>query len=501
LSVRKRTPPSVSGQQGKAGGANFISFEHFKGTAFAQTLNTLEPMTGKSGKVLIIDDDEDILYSARLLLKQHYSIVRIEKDPNRIPLILKDDHYDVILLDMNFSGDATSGTEGFNWLKKILEIDPASVVVLITAYGNIEMAVKAIKEGATDFVLKPWQNEKLLATISSAMRLSESKQEIEDLLSKQKQLTSDLDSQFHDIIGISEEMKRVFNTIQKVAKTDANILILGENGTGKELVARAIHRQSERNGQIFLSVDMGAVSESLFESELFGYMKGAFTDAKEDKPGRFEIASGGTLFLDEIGNLTPNLQMKLLAVLQNRQVTRLGSNISKPIDIRLVCATNLPVSELKSENRFRQDLLYRINTVEIHLPPLRTRTEDIALLANHFLGTYCRKYNKKQKLLSNEALSKLRSYNWPGNVRELQHTLERVVIMNESDTLQSEDFIFLSGENRTDGTMIDNFHLEEAEKMLIIKAVSKHDGNLTQAAKELGITRAALYRRLEKYGL
>jgi DNA-binding NtrC family response regulator len=458
-------------------------------------------MTSKPGKILIIDDDEDILYSARLLLKQHYSIVRIEKEPNQIPAILKDEHYDVILLDMNFSGDATSGTEGFNWLKKILEIDIASVVVLITAYGNIEMAVKAIKEGATDFVLKPWQNEKLLATVSSAMRLSESKQEIEDLLSKQKQLTHDLDSQFHDIIGVSEEMKRVFGTIQKVSKTDANVLILGENGTGKELVARAIHRQSDRSSQIFLSVDMGAVSESLFESELFGYMKGAFTDAKEDKPGRFEIATGGTLFLDEIANLTSNSQVKLLAVLQNRQVTRLGANIPKQIDIRLVCATNLPISELKSENRFRQDLLYRINTVEIQLPPLRKRTEDIPLLAEHFLKMYCRKYNKKQKLLSTDSLSKLTSYNWPGNVRELQHTLERVVIMSESDMLQPADFLSLSGETTSDGTTIDNFHLERAEKMLIIKAVSKNEGNLTKAAKELGITRAALYRRLEKYGL
>ena len=310
-------------------------------------------MNNRTGKILIVDDDEDVLLSARLLLKQHYSIVRIEKDPNRIPDILKDEHYDVILLDMNFSGDATSGSEGFNWLKKTLELDPTAVVVLITAYGNIEMAVKAIKEGATDFVLKPWQNEKLLATISSAMKLSDSKREIEDLLSKQKQLTSDLDSQFQEIIGTSDEMKRVFSMIQKVARTDANVLILGENGTGKELVARAIHRHSDRSDKIFLSVDVGALSESLFESELFGYMKGAFTDARENRPGRFEIASEGTLFLDEIGNLTANLQVKLLAVLQNRQVTRLGANIPKPIDIRLICATNLPLTELKSENKIQ----------------------------------------------------------------------------------------------------------------------------------------------------
>ena len=458
-------------------------------------------MNNRAGKILIVDDDEDVLLSARLLLKQHYSIVRIEKDPSRIPDILKDEHYDVILLDMNFSGDATSGSEGFNWLKKTLELDPTAVVVLITAYGNIEMAVKAIKEGATDFVLKPWQNEKLLATISSAMKLSDSKREIEDLLSKQKQLTSDLDSQFQEIIGISEEMKRVFSMIQKVAQTDANVLILGENGTGKELVARAIHRHSGRSNKIFLSVDVGALSESLFESELFGYMKGAFTDARENRPGRFEIASDGTLFLDEIGNLTSNLQVKLLGVLQNRQVTRLGANIPKPIDIRLICATNLPLTELKSENRFRQDLLYRINTVEIQLPPLRKRIDDIPLLVEHFTTMYCRKYKKEPKSVSGEALNRLKNYSWPGNIRELQHMLERVIIMSEATSLQPSDFFFTSNDMSKDMMALSNYRLNEAEKMLIIKAVSKHDGNLTKAAKELGITRTALYRRLEKYGL
>lgn len=458
-------------------------------------------MNSKSGKILIIDDDEDVLYSARLLLKQYYSIVRIEKDPNQIPTILKDDHYDVILLDMNFSGDATSGTEGFSWLKRTLELDPTAVVVLITAYGNIEMAVKAIKEGATDFVLKPWQNEKLLATLSSAAKLSESKREIEDLLSKQKQLTSDLDSQFQEIIGVSEEMRRVFSTIQKVASTEANVLIVGENGTGKELVARAIHRQSLRSNQIFLSVDMGALSENLFESELFGYVKGAFTDAKEDRAGRFEIASGGTLFLDEIGNLTHNLQMKLLATLQNRQVTRLGANIPKPIDIRLISATNLPMGELKSEKKFRQDLLYRINTVEIQLPPLRSRTEDVPLLTNHFLRMYSRKYNKPLKQVDPDAMSKLKNYRWPGNIRELLHAIERVVILSESDVLRASDLYFSSGDSVADNMTLSTYHLDEAEKLLIIKAVSRHDGNLTKAAMDLGITRAALYRRLEKYGL
>ncbi len=458
-------------------------------------------MNTKSGKILIIDDDEDVLYSARLLLKQHYSIVRIEKDPELIPSLLKEEQYNVILLDMNFTGDSTSGTEGFNWLDKILKIDSSAIVILITGFGNIEMAVKAIKMGATDFVLKPWQNEKLLATISSSMKLSQSRQEIDNLRSRQKQLSDDIDQQFHNIIGTSDEMRRVFSTIQKVAKTDANVLILGENGTGKELVARAIHRQSHRSKEIFISVDMGAISESLFESELFGYKKGAFTDAKEDRAGRFEIASGGTLFLDEIGNLNFNLQMKLLAVLQNRQVTRLGSNIPKPIDIRLICATNSPVEELISEKRFRQDLLYRINTVEIKIPPLRKRKEDISLLVDHFLQMYCRKYNKPLKSLSTEALEKMQKYHWPGNVRELQHTIERVIIMGDSETLQPDDFNFSTGDKSKENIAFDNYQLDEAEKVLIIKAVSKHGGNLTKAAKELGLSRASLYRRLEKYGL
>lgn len=458
-------------------------------------------MNTKSGNILIIDDDEDILYSARLLLKQHYAITHIEKNPEQIPILLKENRYDVILLDMNFSGDVTSGNEGFDWLKKILVLDPAAVVILITAFGNIEIAIKAIKEGATDFVLKPWQNEKLLATVSSAFKLSRSKQEIDDLVSKQRQLSSDMDQQFHEIIGTSSEMRRVFAGIEKVAVTDVNILILGENGTGKELIARAIHRHSHRRDTIFLSVDMGAISESLFESELFGHTKGAFTDAKEDKAGRFEIASGGTLFLDEISNLAFNLQIKLLTVLQNRQVTRVGSHLARPIDIRLICATNLPVEELMSEKRFRQDLLYRINTVEITLPPLRTRKEDIPLLVDHFLRLYCRKYNKPLKKVSTPALNALENYHWPGNVRELQHAIERVVILSESDPLQSGDFNFSPHGTNENTLGLNTYHLEEAEKMLIIKAVSRHGGNLTKAAKELGITRAALYRRLEKHGL
>ena len=348
-------------------------------------------MSKKLGKILVIDDDEDVLHAARLFLKKHAELIHTEMNPESIPTSLKNEEYDVILLDMNFTKDSTSGYEGFHWLNEILKIDPAAVVVLITAYGDVEMAVKAIKEGATDFVLKPWQNEKLLATISAAMNLKLSRKEVNSLLSRQRQLNADLDQPFHDFIGTSPAMQKVFESIQKVAKTDANVLILGENGTGKELVARAIHRQSLRLNEVFISVDMGAITETLFESELFGHVKGAFTDAKEDRAGRFEIAKGGTLFLDEIGNLSLPLQAKLLTVLENRKVIRVGSNVPRPINVRLICATNMPIDEMVDKNEFRQDLLYRINTVELHLPPLRDRVEDIPLLVEHFFGNLLKK--------------------------------------------------------------------------------------------------------------
>jgi DNA-binding NtrC family response regulator len=459
-------------------------------------------MNKKSGNILIIDDDEDILYSARLLLKQYYAIVHIEKNPELLPTLLSNLKYDVILLDMNFSGDTTSGRQGFHWLNEILKIDPSMIVILITAYGNIEMAIRAIKEGATDFVIKPWQNEKLLATVSSAMKLSKSNKEINELRSRQEVLSEDLDKNFHDIIGTSPSMKEIFNIIQKVSKTDANILILGENGTGKELVARAIHRNSNRAKNVFLNLDMGAITESLFESELFGYVKGAFTDAKEDRAGRFEVASGGTLFLDEIANISPNLQSKLLTVLQNRQVTRIGSNIAKPVDFRLICATNASINELSHQKQFRQDLLYRINTVEIKLPALKERKEDIPLLCRHFLKIYSSKYNKETKEISGNALNKLMESPWPGNVRELQHAIERAIIMTEASVLGPNDFLLSSMEgNKEEGINFPSYQINEAEKLLIIKAISRHAGNITKAAKDLGLTRASLYRRLEKYGL
>ncbi|MGB3862309.1 MAG: sigma-54 dependent transcriptional regulator [Candidatus Aminicenantaceae bacterium] len=458
-------------------------------------------MKKKTGKILIIDDNQDILQAARLFLKQHAALVHTENTPNSIPVMLKNETYDVIFLDMNFAKGATSGQEGFFWLDKILEMDPSAVVVLITAFGDVGMAVRAIKEGATDFVLKPWQNEQFLATFTAALNLRQSRLEANSLRTRQKQLSADLDQPFHDFIGKSKAIQDVFASITKVAKTDANVLILGENGTGKELVARALHRQSPRAEEVFISVDMGALSETLFESELFGHVKGAFTDAKENRAGRFEVASGGTLFLDEIGNLPLTLQAKLLGVIETRTVTRLGSNKSIPIDVRLICATNLPIHEMVTTNEFRQDLLYRINTVEIQIPALRERSEDVSLLVDHFLKIYSKKYHKSQKRMSAGTIKKLEKYHWPGNVRELQHAIERAVIMSETTVLQPSDFFFTSQESKDEGLVFDTFNLEEVEKATIRRVLSRHGGNISQASKELGLSRTSLYRRLEKYGL
>jgi len=454
------------------------------------------------GKILIVDDNEDLLFAAKMLLKKHAKEVMIEKDPRRIPFLVNNNSYDVILLDMNFTEDTTSGKEGFHWLKQIKEIDPKAVVILITGFGDVEMAVRALKEGATDFILKPWQNEKLLATLNSAIKLKESYNQVDKLSKKQKQLQADLKKSFTDIIGTSSVMKNVFSIIDKVAQTDANVLILGENGTGKELIARAIHDRSHRKDEIFVGVDMGSITESLFESELFGHKRGAYTDAKEDRAGRFEIADKGSLFLDEIGNLSMPLQSKLLTVLQKREVTRIGTNKSIPVDIRLICATNMPIHEMVSDNTFRQDLLYRINTVEIFLPPLRDRQEDIPLLAEHFLKSYSQKYRKDFKGFKASAMQLLQRYNWPGNIRELQHAIERAIIMAEGDELDSRDFFFLSSKPTNDKISNANtLNLDDVEKNVIQKAIDKNGGNISKAAKELGLTRASLYRRLEKYGL
>ena len=453
----------------------------------------------EGGKILMIDDDEDVLLAAKMLLKKYSYHVIIEKNPNKIPFLLNNDTYDVILLDMNFSKDTTSGKEGFEWLRQIKEKDASAVVIMITAFGDVEMAVRALKEGATDFVLKPWQNEKLIATISTAIRLKKSYNEVDKLRKAKEMLEEQISQPFRDIIGNSPAIKDVFSLIDKVAKTDANILILGENGTGKELIARAIHQKSMRKDNSFVSVDMGAITETLFESELFGHKKGAFTDAREDRPGRFELAHGGTLFLDEIGNLSLSLQSKLLSALQSRQVTRVGSNHAMEVDIRLICATNMNLHQMVKDGKFRQDLLYRINTVEITIPPLCERGDDIPMLANHFLNYYSKKYRKDVLSISQEALTKLKKYAWPGNVRELQHAIERALIMADSPTLQESDFLFSRKGN--DSINSDTLNLDEVEKAAVAKAIQLHNGNISKAAEELGLTRASLYRRMEKYGI
>ncbi len=446
-----------------------------------------------AAKVLIVDDDKDVLLAARLFLKQYVEVVHTEENPENLPNLINSENYDLVLLDMNFAPDATSGKEGFHWLNKILEIDPSIVVILITGYGDIELAVQGIKEGATNFLLKPWENKKLLATIKTSMQLRQSKVELQDLRSKQKVLMADQNQPFVTIIGSSPAMQRVLAAAQKVAVTEANVLILGENGTGKELIARAIHRDSRRKDEVFISVDLGAITETLFESELFGFKKGAFTDAKEDRAGRFEAANKGTIFLDEIGNLSLSLQSKLLSVLQNRTVVRLGTNREIPIDIRLVCATNMPLYQMVKEGKFRQDLLYRINTVEIHVPALRERLEDIPTLLDHFLEIYCRKYKLTQRRVSEDTIARLRKHDWPGNIRELQHSVERAVIMSDSTVLQPHDFFLsTSGDEKSDTLDLDNMNLEEAERMLVRKVVDKHGGNISKAAKELGLTRASL---------
>jgi DNA-binding NtrC family response regulator len=421
--------------------------------------------------------------------------VVIEKNPDAIKTLLPAKNFDLILLDMNFNSSINTGNEGIFWLKKIKELSPATAVIMITAYGDIDLAVRSLKEGAGDFMIKPWHNERLLDTIK-------------DLLQKKSGTVAVSNNAHHSVIGSellgeSESMLDIFKKIEKIAPTDANILILGENGTGKDLVAKAIHQKSLRTNKPYVKVDAGALTETLFESELFGYKKGAFTDAKEDRMGRFEAATSGTLFLDEIGNITLQQQARLLTVLQNRQVTPLGSNQSLSIDIRLLCATNVPFTELANESRFRKDLIYRINTVEITIPPLRKRGTDINLLAKHFVKLYAAKYFKPNMELDNAALKKLTQYHFPGNVRELQYVIERAVIMSEDDIINDTDLIFSSLENQLQQDNDDNadFRLTTVERNAIQKVIEKHNGNITKAAKELGLTRTALYRRLSKYDI
>jgi DNA-binding NtrC family response regulator len=450
-------------------------------------------MSLKTASVLVIDDDVDVLTAVRLLLRPEVKEIVTEKNPENLRSILGRQSFDVILLDMNFNSSINTGNEGIYWLKKIREFKSEASVIMITAYGDIDLAIRSLKEGAFDFVVKPWHNEKLLATIKEAIKRKENK-------GAAPVLTSTIFET--ELLGESEVMRDIFYKIQKIAPTDANILILGENGTGKELIAKAIHHFSHRATKPFIKVDVGALTESLFESELFGHKKGAFTDAREDRMGRFEAANTGTLFLDEIGNISLHQQARLLTALQNRQITRIGSNESIPIDIRLICATNIPLSELANESRFRKDLIYRINTVEIVIPPLRKRGEDILLLARHFSKIYSSKYLKPDLQFDKTALDKLMSYHYPGNVRELQYSIERAVIMAEERVLTARDIIFSPIETvpAPEQEMVQT-NLSTVEKNTILRVIEKHNGNISKAAKELGITRTALYRRLSKYDI
>ena len=465
---------------------------------FCQKKLTIYNMDKAIGKILIVDDNTSVLNSIKLFLQFEFEEVRGINNPKYIPGLLKSGEFDVVLLDMNFTAGVSSGTEGIYWLKKILKYDPSVMVVLITAYGDVELAVRAIKEGATDFILKPWENEKLISTLKTALKLRQSGKKLKILEQKQKQLSEEIGRKYSDFIGNSISIQELKSTIKKVAITDANILITGENGTGKELIAREIHRQSKRSNEVFITVDINTISETLFESELFGHKKGAFTDANTDRTGRFEIASGGTLFLDEIGNLSLVSQIKLLRVLESREIVPVGSNMNIDVDIRLICATNKNIGKLIKEGLFRQDLLYRINTIHIEAPSLKERGEDIILLANYFLEQYSEKYEKGNLLINNMAIDKLQSYFWPGNVRELKHAIEKAVILCESKVLKAHDFLLNSFEDRA-YYKNKKLTLEESEKITISKALTNNDGNLSETAKELNIARQTLYNKIEKY--
>lgn len=452
-------------------------------------------MNLKKYSILAIDDDPDVLTAVRLLLKPEVKEITTEKNPENIPALLSKQTFDLVLLDMNFKASINTGNEGIFWLKRIKELQPSLAVIMITAYGGIDLAVRSLKEGASDFIVKPWHNEKLLSTIDEAVKSKGAAKTRSSLPVNDSVIGKEL-------LGSSEAMQDIFHKIEKIAPTDANVLILGENGTGKDLIAKAIHERSLRANKPFIKVDVGALTETLFESELFGHKKGAFTDAKEDRIGRFESANGGTLFLDEIGNISLTQQAKLLTVLQNRLVTRLGSNQAVPIDIRLICATNVPLSELANENRFRKDLIYRINTVEIMVPPLRKRGDDILLLAKHFAKLYSNKYLKPAIGFDDGALQKLLQYHYPGNVRELQYTIERAIIMSDGEVLHPQDLIFSPIESATTTIVeADDLNLSSIEKNTILRVIEKHNGNITKAARELGLTRTALYRRLSKYDI
>jgi len=462
------------------------------------------------GRCIVIDDDEDILLSARLLLRDLFAEVATFSAPDDALAAMDAELPDVILLDANFGRGATNAEEGFHWLGEILRRDPQAVVVMITAHAGINVAVDAMKRGATDFVSKPWANERLLATVRTAAALRTSRAEVVTERKKAATIAAPAAGGETPLLGRSPAMARIWSLIERAGPTDANVLILGENGTGKELVARELHRRSARADQILVSVDLGAVAETLFESELFGHVKGAFTDARADRVGRMQAADKGTLFLDEIGNLPLHLQPKLLTALEQRQIVPVGANKPARIDVRVIAATNCPPDQLSDEGRFRQDLLFRLNTVEIHLPPLRERREDVVELAEHFVAFYARKYGKPARALPAEVAAALTAYDWPGNVRALRHACERAVILSDGDAFTQEDFSLSRGlaparaaapAPAPAAVPAHDLNLERAEKLMVEEALKKHSYNISLAAAELGLTRASLYRRMEKHGL
>lgn len=454
-------------------------------------------MKPEASDILVVDDDREVLLAAELVLKKHFRRIVTTSDPRDIKRLLTQHSFDVLLLDMNFSVGATSGEEGLGWLQTAQKIAPDTKVILITAYGGVEAAVNAIRSGATDFVVKPWDNAKLIATVSSVARLAHADREVASLRHQQRSVNEYNGREFDRIVGVSPGLRQMLTDIDKVAITDAGVLILGENGTGKELAARAIHSQSLRSDRVFVSVDLGAISESLFESELFGHRKGAFTDAREDRAGRFETANGGTLFLDEIGNLSLQMQAKLLGALETQVISRLGSDRPIKIDARVICATNLRAEELRDPSRFRQDLLYRINTIEIHVPPLRERIEDVPLLVAHYAALYAKRYGKTEPRFDSVAMERLKHYSWPGNVRELRHLIERVVIMTDPGMRQLDALLPPPATAELSASL----NLEQLEKQAIHRAIARHEGNLSKAAQSLGLSRTTLYRKMARYGI
>lgn len=455
----------------------------------------------KQGKILVVDDNKNVLSALKILLNAHFEEVTLLPSPNTLLATLREKNPDVVLLDMNYSAGINTGNEGLFWLSEVKKMNADLPVVLFTAYADIDLAVTALKEGASDFVVKPWDNAKLLATLQSALELRLSRKEVTKLKEKQSVLNSQLNREGDIYWGESPAMQELLRLVEKVAKTDANVLITGENGTGKEVIARKIHQLSPRSNESLVTVDMGAVTETLFESELFGHVKGSFTDAHSDRAGKIEAADKGTLFLDEIGNLSYPLQAKLLNALQSRQIIRVGSNKPVAVDIRLICATNHNLFLDVENGVFREDLLYRINTIQIEVPPLRNRKEDIPGLASFFLQRFAAKYNKTGVTLSRDAIAKMQEYAWPGNVRELEHTIEKALILSDNRVIDSSDLFLRPQGGGNKSKELESVTLEDMERVLIERAMSNYGNNISAIAKELGVSRPTLYSKIKKYGL